>query len=116
MSGVRLVVNLYSDPGNVDRYVAAWESRYGAVNAEPGCLQYELFRSTHNPGNLALLEWWADAQAFERHFDRQLADPPPGGKFLAPRASRAVGQNTMEIYWDRKDFRFDPEARMWIPR
>lgn len=116
MSGVRLVVNLYAEPGRVDSYVAAWESRYDAVNAEPGCIQYELFRSTRNPGNLALLEWWVDEPAFEQHFDRQLADPPPGGEFLAPRAARVVGRNTMEIYRDRQDFRFDPAARMWIPR
>jgi len=116
MSGVRLVINLYARPGHVDDYIQAWAPRYEAVNAEPGCIQYELFRSTQNPGNLAVLEWWADAAAFDTHWARQLATPAPGGEFLATRAERLVGRNTTEIYWDRRDYRYDPVTGKWAPR
>ena len=35
--------------------------------AEPGCLRYEVFRSIDRPGELLLLEGYADAGAIDSH-------------------------------------------------
>ena len=35
--------------------------------AEPGCLRYEVYQSSRDPGRLIIHEIWADAAALERH-------------------------------------------------
>lgn len=116
MSGVRLVINLHAPGGRAHEYAELWSPRYDEVNAEPGCLQYELFTSTRNPDNLAVLEWWASKEDFEAHWRRELGRPQPGAELLGHPKLRLVGRNTSEIYWDRTDYRYDPQAEVWTPR
>jgi quinol monooxygenase YgiN len=115
MSGVRLVINMSARPGEAQNYINAWNPQHDEVNAEPGCLQYELFQSTTNPENLTLLEWWATEEDFNRHVKVQQGRVPVGAEFLGRSADRAVGQNTSEVYWDQKSYRFDPASEAWVP-
>ena len=43
---------------------------------EPGCEQFEIFRSALNPDKLALLELWSDQAALHAHAKRNAARPP----------------------------------------
>ena len=61
--------------------VARWQANAGAVDsvlalvaelrpptlAEPGCLGYDVFRSTDQPGELLLVERYRDQAAIEAH-------------------------------------------------
>lgn len=116
MSGVRLVVNFHARPGHGDDYAEAWAPRFDEVDAEPGCLQYELFRSTVNPDNLALLEWWDSREAFDRHWRVERQRKPVGREYVGGRDDRAHGQDTSEIYWEQQSYRFDVENDIWVPR
>jgi quinol monooxygenase YgiN len=60
----------------------------GPTRAQPGCLQWDLFRSAQDPATMTAIEWWASAVDHERHlqgdhvktlltrFDGILAGPP----------------------------------------
>lgn len=116
MGEVRLVVNLYVQPDHVDDFARSGATQDEQVAAEPGCRQYELFTSTRNPGNVAVLEWRSDPAAYTAHWDQQQHKPYPGREFLGSSKDRQVGRNTTEIYWDRRDYRFGAAANLWRPR
>ena len=71
------------------------------VNAEPGCLQYELFTSTHNPENLCLLELWQDRAAFLAHWGLQATRQSRTAAFAASAEERKVGKAGPEIYYNQ---------------
>jgi quinol monooxygenase YgiN len=113
---VRLVVNLYVQPDRLGDFTRSWAEQDEEVGAEPGCQQYELFISSRNPGNVAVLEWWSSPEAYTAHWDTQQHKPYPGREFLGSSRDRRAGRNTTEIYWDRRDYRFDAAANLWRPR
>jgi quinol monooxygenase YgiN len=64
---VRLVVTFNVLPGRADDFIAAWSERLTEVHQEPGCEQYELFRSTERPDVVVLLELWSSPETLEAH-------------------------------------------------
>ena len=44
---------------------------------EPGCLQFEVFRSAMRPEAYALLELWDSKEALAKHAQRNAANPRP---------------------------------------
>jgi len=67
MPPVRLVVTINAASGRGSDLATAMQPRLDEVRTEPGCEQYELFRSTERPDILVLLERWASETALEAH-------------------------------------------------
>lgn len=64
---VRLIVTLTAAPGKGADLAEAFRQRCAEVAQEPGCEQFEVFRSVVNPDKLALLERWTDQAALDAH-------------------------------------------------
>jgi len=64
---VRLVVTITAAPGKGAELAEAFRHRCAEVMQEPGCEQFEVFRSVLNPDKLALLELWKDQAALDAH-------------------------------------------------
>lgn len=73
---VRLVVSLQAKPGKGAELLKAMEQRCVEARQEPGCLQFEVFQSGHNPDDLCLLELWADQAALDVHSGVNAGRPP----------------------------------------
>jgi quinol monooxygenase YgiN len=89
---IRLVVAMKCLPGKGDEYAAGFLPRTLETQKEPGCLQYELFRSMENPDTFTLLERWADEAALEVHMGVLRSRPRPTGPSLTE------GPPSMEKY------------------
>lgn len=114
---VRLVINLTTtDEAAGDAFAAAWPQRLAEVQAEPGCLQYELFRSVSHPENFTVLESWADRAAFDAHFALEMQRERVGTSHLGDPATRRHGSNGTEIYWEQQNWGWDPQTSQWTPR
>jgi quinol monooxygenase YgiN len=112
---VRIATNLNVKPGTAEDYIRAWDPEYEVVNGQPGCLQFELFRSTRNPENLALLQHWQSRGGFHSYWSIQKVRPVAGQEFLDTPENRKVGRAGTEIYWDQKYYRYDRDAGAWVP-
>jgi quinol monooxygenase YgiN len=78
MAGVRLVIQFTAD--NEDVASAAIEravERCKQAQQEPGCLQFEVFRSALRPQHYVLLEHWESQDALDVHARGMAANPPP---------------------------------------
>ncbi len=64
---VRLVVTLTAAPGKGADLAEVFRQRCAEVTREPGCEQFEIFRSVINPDKLALHELWTDQAALDAH-------------------------------------------------
>jgi quinol monooxygenase YgiN len=64
---VRLVVTFTAAPGKGAELAQIFEGRCAEVIQEPGCEQFEVFRSAINPDKLTLLELWTDQAALDVH-------------------------------------------------
>jgi quinol monooxygenase YgiN len=64
---VRLVVTITAAPGKGAELAEAYKVRCAEVMQEPGCEQFEIFRSAVEPDRLALLERWRDQAALDAH-------------------------------------------------
>jgi quinol monooxygenase YgiN len=64
---VRLIITINAAPGKGAELAEALKGRCEAVASEPGCLQFEAFRSAVDPDRLVLLELWQDDAALEAH-------------------------------------------------
>jgi quinol monooxygenase YgiN len=64
---VRLVVEINASPGKGAELAQAFRQRCLDVMKEPGCEQFEVFKSVLNPDKLALLELWKDQAALDVH-------------------------------------------------
>ena len=73
---VRLVIGLQARPGKGADLLKAMEQRCVEVRNEPGCQQFEVFQSGHNPDSLCLLELWADQAALDVHAGVNAGRPP----------------------------------------
>jgi len=111
-SPVRLVINTTAKEGMSDAYAEAWAPHGEEVRKEPGCLQYELFRSTRIPENLALLELWESKDAFEKHWELERERPNVTADFTAGPGERRVGLSGLEIYYDVRTYEFD--GQNWV--
>ena len=68
MSGVRLVIQFTADSTEIaDKAVSESIERCKKAQQEPGCLQFEVFRSALRPEAYVLLEHWASKEALAEH-------------------------------------------------
>ncbi len=77
MAAVRVVVQFTADSKETaDRQVAALAERSHGVQQEPGCLQFEVFRSATRPEQYALIELWESQEVLDER-TRARGGPPP---------------------------------------
>jgi quinol monooxygenase YgiN len=77
MAGVRLIVQFTADTKEIaDQAIAAAVERCKSAQQEPGCLQFEVFRSALRPEHYVLLEHWESPQALEVHAQGMVANRP----------------------------------------
>jgi len=68
---------------------------------EPGCLQFEHYRSIEFPENTALLELWRDAEIYDIHYLNRIKDRMFGGITPSPSrgaVDRRYGESGFEWY------------------
>ena len=80
---VRLVVTITAAPGKGDELAQAYQTRCAEVMREPGCEQFEIFRSVADPNRFALLERWRDQAALDQHAKLNSTRPPMAGRLRA---------------------------------
>ena len=64
---VRILLTVDAVPGKGDELAEAYRVRCAKVMKEPGCEQFEAFRSVSNPDRFTVLERWADQKALDVH-------------------------------------------------
>ena len=94
---VRLVITVQAQPGKGDELAQAMKDYCLGASREPGCEQFELFHSAHEPDKLVVLELWADQAVLDAHAQRNAANPPS-----IPPGLRASGS--------REDYHFEPSS------
>jgi len=82
---VRLVITMTAAPGKGADLAAAMRARCVEVVKEPGCEQFEVFRSAVDPDKLVLLELWQDQAALDTHAKLNTTRAPlPEGLRVGP--------------------------------
>ncbi len=77
MAGVRLIIQFTADNTEIaDMAIAEAAERCKRVQQEPGCLQFEVFRSALQPEKYVLLEHWESKEALAVHAQLMAANPP----------------------------------------
>jgi quinol monooxygenase YgiN len=80
VSGVRILIQFTADsPQTADAQVQALAERCRTTQQEPGCLQFEAFRSVLRPETWALVEHWASEEALDEHRKRMTPREPTAG-------------------------------------
>src|SRR5580698_7552137 len=64
---LRLIITLNAAPGKGAEFAEAFRTRCEEVMQEPGCEQFEVFRSVLDPDKLVLHELWTDQAALDAH-------------------------------------------------
>ena len=78
MSGVRLIVQFVADtPEIAAQAVTEAVERCKRAQQEPGCIQFEVYRSALRPEAYVLLEHWESPEALAEHARGMAANPPP---------------------------------------
>ncbi len=77
MSGVRLVIQFTAEtPEIADKAIESAVERCKRAQQEPGCQQFEVFRSALRPEHYVLLELWESPDALAVHAEGMRANPP----------------------------------------
>jgi quinol monooxygenase YgiN len=77
MTGVRLIIQFTADSADIaDKAIEQAAERCRRVQHEPGCLQFEVFRSALQPEHYVLLEHWESKEALAEHAKGMAANPP----------------------------------------
>ena len=77
MSGVRLVIQFTADSAEIaDKAIGESVARCKKAQQEPGCLQFEVFRSALRPEAYVLLEHWESKEALAEHAKGMAGNPP----------------------------------------
>jgi quinol monooxygenase YgiN len=77
MSGVRLIIQFAADTAELaDTAIQEAAERCKRVQQEPGCLQFEVFRSALQPEHYVLLEHWESKEALAVHAQAMVGNPP----------------------------------------
>jgi quinol monooxygenase YgiN len=79
-------------PGKADEFARLFNETAAKVRQEPGCEQYELFRSTLSADGFVLLERWRDRAALDAHIALIRSGP------AAPHGALRAGPPKTEIY------------------
>lgn len=104
---IRILV-LSSRPGMDEAALAEMDARAETVRQRPGCIQFEHYRSVHDPDKIALVELWRDAESYDHHWDiataaRQQSGQDPASQF----------QDRVVEFYHRQTFA-DADG-IWIP-
>jgi quinol monooxygenase YgiN len=76
MSGVRLIIQSTAESVELaDKAIEEAVARCKRVQQEPGCLQFEVFRSALQPEHYVLLEHWESPEALAVHAQTMVANP-----------------------------------------
>ena len=74
---IRLIITITAAPGKAVDLSDSLQARCADVmTAEPGCEQFEWFRSVVNPNTFVLLARWRDQAALDVHNGRPHAPAP----------------------------------------
>lgn len=77
MAEVRVVVQFTADSvARADESVSRLAERSQSVQNEPGCLQFEVFRSVRQTERWALIELWESQEVLDER-NRARGGPPP---------------------------------------
>jgi quinol monooxygenase YgiN len=77
MPGVRLIIQFTAESAEIaDAAVQESAERCKRAQQEPGCKQFEVFRSALRPEHYVLLELWESKEALAAHAQRNAATPP----------------------------------------
>ena len=77
MAGVRLLIHFTADSAEIaDKAIEAAVERCKKASQEPGCLQFEVFRSALQPERYVLLEHWESKEALAVHASAMAGNPP----------------------------------------
>ncbi|HEV7663412.1 MAG TPA: antibiotic biosynthesis monooxygenase [Chloroflexota bacterium] len=78
MAGVRLVIQFSAETAELaNEAIASMAERCKKSQQEPGCLQFEVFRSALRPEQYVLLEHWASPEALAVHAAGMPPRPAP---------------------------------------
>ena len=66
---VTIIATLHARPGMEQALEARMRTMIAATRQEPGCIRYDLQRSELDSASYVMIEYWADAQALQLHFD-----------------------------------------------
>jgi len=80
---VRLVVTINAAPGKGNELAQAYKTRCAEAMKEPGCEQFEIFRSVAEPDRFALLERWSSQAALDQHAKLNSTRAPMAGQLRA---------------------------------
>lgn len=67
MTNLVVVARVSATPADADELERRLRLLSDASKTEPGCLEYEVFRSSENPERFVSVEKYADADAFAAH-------------------------------------------------
>ncbi|MFC9433295.1 putative quinol monooxygenase [Nocardia sp. NPDC057030] len=67
MTNLVVVAHVSATPEDADELERRLRLLSDASKTEPGCLEYEVFRSSENPERFVSVEKYADADAFAAH-------------------------------------------------
>lgn len=77
MTGVRLIIHFTADSAETaESAVTAAVERCKKAQQEPGCVQFEVFRSALDPKRYVLLEHWESDEALAVHAAGMASNPP----------------------------------------
>ena len=77
MAGVRLLITFTAEtPEIANTAIEAAIERCKQARQEPGCLQFEVFRSALRPEAYVLLEHWESPEALAVHAQTMVGNPP----------------------------------------
>jgi quinol monooxygenase YgiN len=77
MAGVRLIIQFTAETSEIaDKAIASAVERCKRAAQEPGCQQFEVFRSALRPEHYVLLELWDSPESLAVHAAGMRANPP----------------------------------------
>lgn len=72
LAGIRVIITVeHASPESAMQMMQDWSSLCDAVRQEPGCQQFELYRSATDPCRVALLEAWDTNEHYDAHHQQQ---------------------------------------------
>ena len=78
MAGVRLIIQFTTESeAEAEQRDKETDERCLQVQKEPGCVQFEVFRSAVRPNAYTLLEHWESEDALETHLSHMAVRPGP---------------------------------------
>jgi quinol monooxygenase YgiN len=106
---VRIIIQ--NSQSNVDTIAPVLLGNARETRREPGCLQFEWFRSIEFRNHMLLLELWQDQAIYDAHWHLRIATGSGGAVAREP-APRQQGSNGLEFY------RYQPFTHLydrWLP-